>query len=275
MSGHDRSAGPVGRTPGRSGPAERVVVPLSGGLDSAVVAALAAGSGADVVAVSYRYGQRHARELLAAEAIAAWVGAVEHHVVDVALSAWDGSRLTRGAVGDDDADDADDAEDHAPDHDEDAATRYYVPGRNTVFISLAMSLAEARGAVAVHLGFTAADVHYPDTGPEYLRLMRALAALTTSTQARPGGVEIHAPLIGLDKVAIVRQALELGVPVERTWSCYEGGARPCGRCGACRVRDLALIRSGRPELATDEGRAAYAGAAARTSDAVWRFLLRD
>lgn len=144
-----------------------------------------------------------------------------------------------------------------------------------MFIAIALSLAEARGAVAVHLGFTAADVHYPDTGPEYLRLTRSLALLTTSNEARPGGVEIHAPLIELDKVEIVRQALELGVPVKRTWSCYEGGERPCGRCGACRVRDLALIRSGSPELATEEGRAAYAGAAARSADAVWRFLLRD
>lgn len=234
---------------------QRIVVPLSGGLDSAVVAAMAVASGAEVIAISYRYGQRNSRELRAADTVAGKLGLPEHFVVDVALSSWGGSRLFAEAGS--------------------VTGSYYVPGRNSVFATVALSLAEARDADAIHLGFTAADRNYPDTSPEYLALLQSLAAVTTVTERRPGGIAIQAPLITMDKLAIVRHALALGVPLEETWSCYAGDDQPCGGCGACRVRDLALIRAGARDLATEAGRAAYAAAAERSAEALWRFLLRD
>jgi 7-cyano-7-deazaguanine synthase len=231
-----------------------IVVPLSGGLDSAVVAAMAVASGAEVIAISYRYGQRNSRELRAADTVARKLGVSEHFVVPVALSSWGASRIFAMADG--------------------ATGSYYVPGRNSVFATVALSLAEARGADAIHLGFTAADRNYPDTTPEYLARLQSLAALSTASERRPGGIAVEAPLITMDKLAIVRHALALGVPVGETWSCYVGHDQPCGRCGACRVRDLALIRAGAPDLATEQGRAAYAAAAERSAEVLWRFLLR-
>ncbi|AFU02653.1 7-cyano-7-deazaguanine synthase QueC [Nocardia brasiliensis] len=233
----------------------RVVVPLSGGLDSAVAAALAVAAGAEVIAISYRYGQRNQRELEAADVVARKLGVGQHYVIDVALSSWGGSRLFAGT--------------------EDSASSYYVPGRNSVFAAIALSLAESRGADAIHLGFTAADRRYPDATAEYLTVLRSLAALTTANAGRPGGIAIDAPLIAMDKLTIVRKAIELQVPVAETWSCYAGGVDPCGCCDACRIRDLSLIRAGVPELATGPGRAAYDDGAERATENLWRFLLRD
>ncbi|AIE72910.1 Queuosine Biosynthesis QueC ATPase [Synechocystis sp. PCC 6714] len=220
------------------------VVLLSGGLDSATVAAIAKEEGYQVIALSFNYGQRHDRELQAAQAIVQAL-AIEHHfTVDLDLAQWGGSSLTdrqqilpQGGV------------------EPDIIPSTYVPGRNTVFIALGLSLAEAQGAEAVFLGINAIDYSgYPDCRPEYLAVYQQLAALSSKVGVEGRPIQLIAPLITLSKVDIVHKALELGVPIAETWSCYAGGEQPCGRCDSCRLRDQALIEAGHPELASVQGR---------------------
>jgi 7-cyano-7-deazaguanine synthase len=213
---------------------------LSGGLDSATAAALAIERGDRVIGLSFDYGQRHRRELAAAAELAAALGLAEHHQVAVNLAAWGGSALT-------------DPSQALPTGGVQAGVipSTYVPGRNTVFLALALSLAEARGADRVVLGVNAIDYSgYPDCRPDYLAAFQTLADLATRAGREGGGARLWAPLIQLSKVDIVREALRLGVPIATTWSCYAGGAEPCGLCDSCRIRDAALLEAGRPDLAS-------------------------
>jgi len=213
---------------------------LSGGLDSATAAALAIEAGHRVIALSLDYGQRHRRELQAAAAVAAALGIAEHHTLAVNLAAWGGSALTDAALA-------------VPTTGVEAGVipSTYVPGRNTVFIALGLSLAEARGAQALVLGVNAVDYSgYPDCRPDYLAAFQTLADLATKAGREGHGPRLWAPLVTWSKTEIVAQALRLGVPVNATWSCYSGGDAPCGVCDSCRIRDAALIEAGRPDLAS-------------------------
>ena len=125
----------------------------------------------------------------------------------------------------------------------------YVPGRNTVFISIGLSLAEARGAERLVLGVNAVDYSgYPDCRPDYLNAFQTLADLASKAGREGHGAQLWAPLVQWSKVRIVEEALRLGVPIETTWSCYSGGTHPCGVCDSCRIRDAALREAGRPDL---------------------------
>jgi 7-cyano-7-deazaguanine synthase len=213
---------------------------LSGGLDSATAAALAIERGDRVIGLSFDYGQRHRRELAAAAELAAALGLAEHHQVAVNLAAWGGSSLT-------------DPSQAIPSSGVQAGVipSTYVPGRNTVFIAIGLSLAEARGAERLVLGVNAVDYSgYPDCRPDYLAAFQSLADLATRAGREGRGARLWAPLIQLSKTDIVREALRLGVPIETTWSCYAGGAVPCGLCDSCRLRDAALREAGRPDLAS-------------------------
>ena len=214
---------------------------LSGGLDSATAAALALEAGDRVIGLSFDYGQRHRRELKAAAAVARTLGLAEHHTIAVDLAAWGGSALTDPAI-------AIPGGGVVPD----GIPPTYVPGRNTVFIALGLSLAEARGAERIVLGVNAVDYSgYPDCRPDYLAAFQTLADLATRAGREGRGARLWAPLVQWSKTDIVREALRLGVPIEATWSCYAGGERPCGICDSCRIRDAALIEAGRPDLASD------------------------
>jgi len=220
-------------------PAPLAIALLSGGLDSATAAALALESGYRVIGLSFDYGQRHRRELQAAAAVARHLGLQEHRVLPVDLAAWGGSSLT-------DASQALPVDGVQPD----GIPSTYVPGRNTVFIALALSLAEASGAARLVLGVNAVDYSgYPDCRPDYLEAFQQLADLATRAGREGRGVRLWAPLVEWDKPRIVREALRLGVPLEHTWSCYAGDKRPCGVCDSCRIRDAALIAVGRADLA--------------------------
>ncbi len=223
---------------------KRAVVLLSGGLDSATAAAQALADGFEVLALSFRYGQRHVRELRAARTVAKSLGIAEHFMVDVRLNAWGGSALTDEAIA-------------VPTDGVQPGTIpvTYVPGRNTVFIALALSLAEARGAAAIYLGINAVDYSgYPDCRPEYLAAFQHLAALSSKAGVEGNPPRLVAPLITDTKVDIVRRAIALGVPIAQTRSCYQDTELPCGLCDACRIRDRALLEAGYPELATPVGR---------------------
>ena len=220
---------------------------LSGGLDSATAAALALERGDRVIGLSLDYGQRHRRELQAATELATVLGLAEHHQVAVNLAAWGGSSLTDPSL----AIPSDGVQDGV-------IPSTYVPGRNTVFIALALSLAEARGAERVVLGVNAIDYSgYPDCRPDYLEAFQGLADLATRAGREGHGARLWAPLVRWSKADIAREALRLGVPIEATWSCYSGGEEPCGLCDSCRIRDDALREVGRPDLASAGGQARY------------------
>jgi 7-cyano-7-deazaguanine synthase len=217
---------------------KKAVVLLSGGLDSATTAAIALAEGYYTIALSFRYGQRHQKELEAATEIAKFLNIKEHYIVDVNLSQWGGSALTDSSI-------AIPQDGIKPD----LIPSTYVPGRNTVFISIALSLAETKGAEAIFLGINAVDYSgYPDCRPEYLEAYQKLANLSSKVGIEGNAPQLIAPLVKDSKVDIVRRAINLQVPIEKTWSCYQGEDQPCGLCDSCRIRDRALIDAGRSDL---------------------------
>ncbi|MGB5769324.1 MAG: 7-cyano-7-deazaguanine synthase QueC [Crocosphaera sp.] len=219
------------------------VVLLSGGLDSATSAAIAIDQGYDIIALSLRYGQRHQRELEAAKTIAQALNISQHYIIDVNIAQWGGSSLTDTSLS-------------LPQSGVDTTIipSTYVPGRNTVFIALALSLAEAKGAEAIYLGINAVDYSgYPDCRPDYLQAYQTLANLSSKAGLEGNAPQLIAPLLKKTKVDIIKDAIKLGVPIDKTWSCYQGDPEPCGVCDSCRIRDRALIEAGYPELATVRG----------------------
>ncbi len=217
--------------------AKRAVVLLSGGLDSTTVLAHARARGWEAYALSFDYGQRHREELHRAAEIARALGVAEHRVVRVELGSFGGSALTA---------DLEVPKDRTELGDDIPIT--YVPARNTVFLSLALAWAETLGATDLFVGVNALDYSgYPDCRPEYLEAFERVANLATRA-----GVEgespfrIHAPLMRLGKGDIVRRAMELGVDLSRTLSCYDPGRdhAPCGRCDACRLRAKGFAEAG-------------------------------
>jgi len=217
---------------------------LSGGLDSATAAALALEQGDRVIGLSFDYGQRHHRELDAAAAVAKQLGLTEHHRIAVNLASWGGSALTDASIS-------------IPSEgvQEGVIPTTYVPGRNTVFIAIGLSLAEARGAERLVLGVNAVDYSgYPDCRPDYLKTFQELADLASKAGREGHGTQLWAPLVHWSKTRIVEEALRLNVPIEATWSCYSGGMHPCGVCDSCRIRDEALRAANRPDLCSSAQR---------------------
>ncbi|MEO1341377.1 MAG: 7-cyano-7-deazaguanine synthase QueC [Cyanobacteria bacterium J06635_13] len=220
----------------------RAVVLLSGGLDSATTAAIAIAAGYEVIALSFRYGQRHEKELAAAKKIVQSLGIKEHYITEIDLAQWGGSSLTDESM-------------TIPQDglQPDLIPSTYVPGRNTVFMAIALSLAEAKNATAIYLGINAVDYSgYPDCRPEYLAAFQQLANLSSKAGVEGNAPQLIAPLVEDTKVDIVRRALELNVPIADTWSCYQGGEHPCGLCDSCRIRDRALIDAGRIDLTSSQ-----------------------
>jgi 7-cyano-7-deazaguanine synthase len=209
------------------------LVVLSGGLDSTVCTALAAREG-PVLALTFDYGQRHRIELARAEAVARHYRA-QQLVVRLDASQWGGSALTDPAV---------DVPDHAGTGSGIPVT--YVPGRNLIFLAVAMGVAEARDAEAVYLGVNALDYSgYPDCRPEFVRSFEATAALALKRGVEGRPVTIRTPLIDLTKAEIVTLGLSLAAPLELTWSCYRGESdRPCGTCDACALRAKGFAEAG-------------------------------
>lgn len=209
------------------------VVLLSGGLDSMVCAALARESGFSVVALTIDYNQRHRIELRSARAIAAAV-ADRHVVLPLDLRAFGGSALT---------DDVDVPKDGlAP-----GIPITYVPARNTIFLSLALGLAEACGSRDIFIGVNALDYSgYPDCRPEFVEEFQRLANLATKAGVEGDRFEIHTPLLRLTKAEIAREAERLGLDAGLSHSCYDPlpDGRHCGRCDACRLRAKGFLEAG-------------------------------
>ena len=217
----------------------RAIVLLSGGLDSATTLAIAGAEGFETYALTFRYGQRHAREVDAAKRVARALSAREHIVLDVDLAAFGGSALTS---------DIPVPKGRSTDEMARGIPVTYVPARNTVFLSFALAWAEVLGASDIFVGVNALDYSgYPDCRPEYLQAYQRMADLATKA-----GVEgrqrlaIHAPLIALSKAQIVRRGVELGVDFALTWSCYDPSPEglACGECDSCRLRRKSFAEAG-------------------------------
>ena len=116
----------------------------------------------------------------------------------------------------------------------------YVPGRNTIFISVALSYAEAINADFIGLGVNALDYSgYPDCRPDYIKKFQELADLANKRGRENNPIKLWTPLLDLNKEEIFRLAFDNNVPLEKTWSCYSGNLKPCGKCDSCRIRDKA------------------------------------
>jgi 7-cyano-7-deazaguanine synthase len=212
------------------------VVLLSGGLDSYTAAAIASAEGFRLFALTVRYGQRHARELESARAVAAALGVARHIELDVDLSAFGGSSLTS---------DTPVPKDRPIDAAEIPST--YVPARNTVFLALALGWAETLGAEDLVIGVNAVDYSgYPDCRPEFLAAFERLASLATAKGVQGGTCRIHAPLISLTKAEIIRKGLALGIDYGLTHSCYDPApdGAPCGHCDSCVLRAAGFTAAG-------------------------------
>jgi len=210
------------------------LVILSGGADSATLAFELDARGDDLIAMSFDYGQRHKRELEAAALIAQELG-IEHHVMPLPRlgKLMKGSALTDG--------DVDVPHGH---YAAETMRQTVVPNRNTIMLSIAWGVACANDCGYVAFGAHAGDHHiYPDCRPEYVQQLEHAFRMGTEGHRR-ADMALIAPFIHMDKAAIVKRGLELDVPFEHTWTCYEGGSRPCGKCGSCVERAEAFARAG-------------------------------
>ncbi len=209
------------------------LVVLSGGLDSTVCMALASQeSGPSPLALTFDYGQRHRTELDRSAGVAGHFRS-EHLVVALDTSAWGGSALTDPSI-------------NVPEAGADGGIPVtYVPARNSIFLAVALGVAEARRLDAVWIGVNAIDYSgYPDCRPEFIEAFRGVAATGQKRGVEGDPIAIRTPLIECTKSEIISIGLRLGAPLGMTWSCYRGGDVPCGTCDACMLRARGFADAG-------------------------------
>ncbi len=220
------------------------LVVLSGGLDSTVCMALASKeSGIPPLALTFDYGQRHRTELDRSAGVAGHFRS-EHLVVALDTSAWGGSALTDPSI------DVPRAGSEVGGAGAGSGTGggipvTYVPARNSIFLAVALGVAEARDLDAVWIGVNAIDYSgYPDCRPEFIEAFRGVAATGQKRGVEGDPIAIRTPLIESTKSEIVRLGVQLGAPLAMTWSCYRGGVEPCGTCDACVLRARGFADAG-------------------------------
>jgi 7-cyano-7-deazaguanine synthase len=211
------------------------VLLLSGGLDSYTAGALAREAGFDVYALTVKYGQRHAREIIAARQVAEALGAKAHREVAVDLATLGGSSLLG------------DGEVPKTGPDPTTIPSTYVPARNTIMLSIALAWAETLDAGDIFIGVNALDYSgYPDCRPEYIEAFETMARLATKAGVEGRRFRIQTPLITLTKSEIITRGISLGLDYGLTHSCYDPlpqGA-PCGRCDSCVIRARGFQEAG-------------------------------
>ncbi len=214
---------------------QKAVCLLSGGLDSVTSLYVAKREGYRLLALTFAYGQRHTKEIECAQAVARDLE-IRHRVVPLEMPR-QGSALLDPAI-------------PVPVHRRESEMGAdipvtYVPSRNTIFLAMAASWAEAEGAGAVFIGANALDYSgYPDCRPEYFEAFERLLAVGTKAGVENRGIRICAPLLRLSKKEIVILGSALGVPFDKTWSCYRGGDFICGECDACLLRAKGFREAG-------------------------------
>ena len=215
----------------------RAVCLLSGGLDSSTAAAVAVSRGFEAYGITFRYGQRHEREVESALAVGKSLGLKDHVIVDIDLRKWGGSALT---------DDIDVPTGRSPHEMTSSIPPTYVPARNTIFLSFALAYAETLGAEHIFIGVSQVDYSgYPDCREEYLQAFERMANLATKAGVEGTALfKIEAPFLNKSKAEIIQMGLKLGVDYSLTWSCYQGGELACGRCDSCVLRLEAFGKAG-------------------------------
>jgi 7-cyano-7-deazaguanine synthase len=212
-------------------PGEKAVVLLSGGVDSSTALAIARSDGYENHALSFRYGQRHEREIEAAKKVAGSLGVTKHLIVEFNLRAIGGSALT-GEI--------DVPKGRSPSQISHGIPVTYVPARNTIFLSFGLALAEKIGVEDIFFGANQLDYSgYPDCREEYIRAFETMANLATKAGVESTSrIKIHTPLIRLTKAEIIKKGLELGLDYSLTWSCYDPSPEglACGLCDSCQLR---------------------------------------
>ena len=208
----------------------KAVILLSGGLDSGTCAAMAKDGGYEILALSFDYGSRHSKEIDHARKIAEHLGVMEHIIFPLSLNRFGGSSLVDKDM---------------PLGDGEEIPNTYVPARNTVFLSIALALAEARGADVVYIGANAVDYSgYPDCRPEFIKAFEEAGRLGTKRGVEGNPIKILAPLIDMTKAEIIKAGMKLKFPYELTWSCYAGGELACGKCDSCKLRLKGFYEAG-------------------------------
>ena len=212
----------------------KAVVLLSGGLDSATVLAMAIAQGYECHVLSFDYGQRSLTELNAARAVAKALGARDHRVVRLSLEDFGGSALTDTSI-------------DVPEGEVEGIPVTYVPARNTVFLSIALGLAEVIEAEAIFIGVNAVDYSgYPDCRPEFIAAFENMANLATRAGVSGHPIRIETPLMNLTKADIIVEGQRLGLDYGLTVSCYQADdeGRACGVCDSCRLRAKGFADAG-------------------------------
>lgn len=208
---------------------KKAVCLISGGLDSCVTAFIAKKKGYDIYALSFRYGQRHEKELLCAKKISKTLAAKNHIIFTIHLQKFGGSSLLTSS--------SEQIKNHSLKNIGKTIPSTYVPARNTIFLSLGLSYAEAINADAIFIGINSVDYSaYPDCRPQYIQAYQHLANLATKRGIKGKPIEIKTPLLHLTKSEIIQTGAKLNVPFVKTWSCYRGGAKACGHCDSCLLR---------------------------------------
>ncbi len=214
---------------------KKAVVLFSGGLDSTTCLYWAKANFKDIVAISFRYGQRHSSELIAAKKITEHLG-VMHRIIDIDIAQLGGSALTDQNI-------------DVPDYDasSNAVPVTYVPARNTIFLSYALAAAEVMGANHIIIGVSSVDFSgYPDCRPDFIKAFEELANLATVRGRAGNRLSVIAPLQNLSKAQTLKLGLSLGVDYGQTVSCYQadGDGHACGMCDSCALRRQGFIDAG-------------------------------
>jgi len=202
----------------------KAVILLSGGLDSTVTLAQALEDGHEVIALSFRYGQRHTKELESAKSVCRYYG-IEHVILDMDMSSFR-SALTKKDI-------------EVPENREIGSEIpvTYVPARNIVFLSVAAGICESMDADRIYIGANAIDYSgYPDCRPEFFAAFAEMLSKGTKAGVEGRPIKIETPIIHMSKADIVRLGKKLNVPLRLTWSCYSGGEKACGHCDSCILR---------------------------------------
>jgi 7-cyano-7-deazaguanine synthase len=216
---------------------KRAVVLFSGGLDSTTCLAYALSQGFEVHALSFNYAQRHLAELEAAKRTTAALG-VSHRVLTLPIHEFGNSALTDKNI-------------PVPEYStENTIPNTYVPARNTIFLSMALGLAEVLESQDIFIGISSVDYSgYPDCRPEYLAAFQTMANLATRHGVEGNAMTIHAPLMHLTKAQTIQMGHTLGVDYGLTVSCYQADeqGRACGKCESCSLRKKGFAEAGVPD----------------------------
>lgn len=208
---------------------KKAVCLLSGGIDSCVSAYIAKKLGYELYALSFNYKQRHKKEIDSAKKIALALDVKNHIIFNLDIDKFGKSSLTDLTL--------------TPEKDHDlkdigkTIPSTYVPARNTIFLSIGLAYAESIDAEAIFIGVTSTDYSgYPDCRPEFINAFQKLVDLSTKKAVEGKKILIKAPLLKLSKSEIIKKGIDLGAPLEKTWSCYFGRDFACGKCDSCLLR---------------------------------------